>query len=170
MELESYIRDVPDFPKEGILFKDITPLLANHKALTEAIDRLHARFADHEIDCVVGIESRGFLFGVPLAMRLGCGFAPVRKPNKLPYKTHAEEYDLEYGKDTLEIHADAVNPGDRVLICDDLLATGGTMRASRNLIERIGGKVVACAVLIELGFLDGRKRLEGTQVEALITY
>lgn len=170
MELESFIRDVPDFPKKGIMFKDITPLLADHGALSAAIDRLHARFADHEIDCVIGIESRGFLFGVPLALRLGCGFAPVRKPNKLPYKTHAEEYDLEYGKDTLEIHADAIAPGDRVLICDDLLATGGTMCASRNLIERIGGKVVACAVLIELAFLEGRKRLEDTPVEALIRY
>ncbi len=170
MDLESYIRDVPDFPKPGIVFKDITPLLADHKAVTESVDRMHALFADQGIDRVIGIESRGFLFGVPLAMKLGCGFAPVRKPKKLPYKTRSEEYDLEYGTDVLEIHEDAFERGAKVLIVDDLLATGGTMRATRNLVESIGGKVVGCAVLIELDFLNGRKKLEDTRVEALIHY
>ena len=170
MRLESFIRDVPDFPKPGILFKDITPLLADPKALGVAIQRFHQLFADSHINCVVGIESRGFLFGVPLAMKLGTGFAPVRKPKKLPYKTRAEEYELEYGKDTLEIHEDAFRPGDQVLIVDDLLATGGTMRATRNLVEAIGGKVAGCAVLIELEFLKGRQQMEGTRVESLIRY
>ena len=170
MDLESFIRDVPDFPKPGIVFKDITPILNDPKALKGAVDKMREPWGDAHIDRIIGIESRGFLFGIPLAMQLDVGFAPVRKPKKLPWKTYAEEYDLEYGKDKLEIHADAVNAGDKVLIVDDLLATGGTMRATRNLVEKIGGKVVACAVLIELGFLDGRKRLEGTRVEALINY
>jgi adenine phosphoribosyltransferase len=167
MDLSKYLRDVPDFPKPGILFKDITPLLASPAAMAEAIARL-ARLDVGKVDKVAAIESRGFLFGVPLAMRLGVGFVPIRKPGKLPWKTNRIEYSLEYGSDAVEIHQDAVKPGERVLLVDDLLATGGTMSAACQLVELIGGAVAACAFVVELCFLPGRQRLGSRRVEALI--
>lgn len=167
MDLSKYLRDVPDFPKPGILFKDITPLLASPAAMTEAI----ARFAHLDvgrIDKVAAIESRGFLFGAPLAMKLGVGFVPIRKPGKLPWKTNRIEYVLEYGKDAVEIHQDAVRRGERVLLVDDLLATGGTMGAACQLVESCGGTVAACAFVVELCFLPGRQRLGSHRVESLV--
>lgn len=167
MDLALFLRDVPDFPKPGILFKDITPLLADPRAMATAIDRL-AAFDFGRIDKVAAIESRGFLFGVPLAMRLGKGFVPVRKPGKLPWKTSRVEYVLEYGSDAVEIHQDAVHPGERVLLVDDLLATGGTMAAACELVQSCGGVVAGCAFVVELCFLPGRERLRDQRVEALI--
>jgi len=167
MDLTRYLRDVPDFPKKGILFKDITPLLAEPKAMSAAIDRM-ANLDWGAIDKVAAIESRGFLFGVPLAMQLGCGFVPIRKPGKLPWKTNRVEYVLEYGSDAVEIHQDAVRPGERVLLVDDVLATGGTMGASCTLVESCGAKVVGCCFLVELGFLAGRKKLGAHRVESLV--
>ena len=167
MDLAKFLRDVPDFPKPGILFKDITPLLAAPEAMREAIDRL-AAIDFGRVQKVAAIESRGFLFGVPLAMRLGVGFVPVRKPGKLPWKTNRVEYVLEYGTDAVEIHEDAVLPGERVLLVDDLLATGGTMGAACQLIEACRGIVVGCAFVVELRFLPGRQKLAGHRVEALI--
>lgn len=167
MDLTRYLRDVPDFPKKGILFKDITPLLAEPKAMTEAIDRM-ASLGWGAIDKVAAIESRGFLFGVPLALRLGCGFVPIRKPGKLPWKTNRVEYVLEYGSDAVEIHQDAVQPGERVLLVDDVLATGGTMGASCQLVESCGARVVGCCFLVELAFLDGRRKLGAHRIESLI--
>ncbi len=167
MDLTRYLRDVPDFPKKGILFKDITPLLAEPKAMTATIDRM-ANLGWGAIDKVAAVESRGFLFGVPLAMRLGCGFVPIRKPGKLPWKTNRVEYVLEYGSDAVEIHQDAVQPGERVLLVDDVLATGGTMGASCQLVESCGAKVVGCCFLVELGFLDGRRKLGAHRIESLI--
>lgn len=169
--IESYIRDVPDFPKPGILFKDITPLLQDPNGLRESIDLLAKTVSVHEFDLVCGIESRGFIFGTPLAAKLGKGFIPIRKPGKLPYETASESYELEYGTDSIEIHVDAVRPGcDRVLLVDDLLATGGTMSAAQNLIRRIGGTPVACAFVIELGFLSGRDKLGDLPIHTLIRY
>ncbi|MCD6519291.1 MAG: adenine phosphoribosyltransferase [Anaerolineae bacterium] len=170
MDLASFIRDIPDFPVEGILFKDITPLLQNPQAFREAIDQLAARYKDRAIDQVVAIESRGFIFGAPLAYKLGAGFIPVRKPGKLPAETISVEYTLEYGTNTLEMHKDALKPGDRVLLVDDLLATGGSARAAAKLIEQLGGKVEGIAFLIELEFLHGRSKLEGYDVFSLITF
>ena len=170
MDLASFIRDIPDFPVEGILFKDITPLLQNPQAFREAIDQLAARYKDRAIDQVVAIESRGFIFGAPLAYKLGAGFIPVRKPGKLPAETISVEYTLEYGTNTLEMHKDALKPGDRVLLVDDLLATGGSARAAANLVEQLGGKVEGIAFLIELEFLHGRSKLEGYDVFSLITF
>jgi len=170
VDLASFIRDIPDFPVEGILFKDITPLLQNPQAFREAIDQLAARYKDRAIDQVVAIESRGFIFGAPLAYKLGAGFIPVRKPGKLPAETISVEYTLEYGTNTLEMHKDALKPGDRVLLVDDLLATGGSARAAANLIEQLGGKVEGIAFLIELEFLHGRSKLEGYDVFSLITF
>ncbi|MBX3462692.1 MAG: adenine phosphoribosyltransferase [Planctomycetes bacterium] len=167
MDLALFLRDVPDFPKPGILFKDITPLLADAQAMATAIGRL-AGFDFGRVDKVAAIESRGFLFGVPLAMRLGKGFVPVRKPGKLPWKTSRVEYVLEYGSDAVEIHQDAVHPGERVLLVDDLLATGGTMAAACELVQSCGGVVAGCAFVVELCFLPGRERLRGQRVEALI--
>jgi len=167
MDLAQYLRDVPDFPKPGILFKDITPLLADPAALAASVDQM-AAFAWGEITRVVGIESRGFIFGVPLALKLGLGFTPVRKPGKLPWKTYSQEYSLEYGTDRLEIHQDGVHRGERVLIVDDLLATGGTMAATCDLVEATGGTVVGCVALIELEFLEGRKRLGDRRFEAIV--
>jgi adenine phosphoribosyltransferase len=167
MDLTKYLRDVPDFPKPGILFKDITPLLASPAAMKEAIVRL-AKFDVGRVDKVAAIESRGFLFGVPLAMHLGVGFVPIRKPGKLPWKTNRVEYVLEYGKDAVEIHQDAVRPGEQVLLVDDLLATGGTMGAACHLVESCGGAVAACAFVVELAFLNGRKRLGARRIESLI--
>ncbi len=170
MELEHYIRDVPDFPKPGIVFKDITPLLADPAALAGSIRLMGERVSDLDFDQVVGIESRGFLFGVPLALQHNKGFTPIRKPNKLPYKTRAVDYDLEYGSDRLEIHEDGVHPGSRVILVDDLLATGGTMAAACTLVENLGARVVACIFLVELGFLKGRDKLPGQRLEALIEF
>jgi len=166
--IQSYIRDVPDFPKKGILFKDITPLLANPKGLKEAIADMASAVEPKSFDLVCGIESRGFIFGTALAHHLGKGFIPIRKPGKLPWKTASESYQLEYGTDKIEIHIDAVKPGQGVLMVDDLLATGGTMEAALKLVRRIGGKPVACSFAIELGFLDGRARLGDIPVHALM--
>ena len=170
MDLKSYIRDVPDFPKPGILFKDITPLLKEPVALKMAADALVEGLADKGIDKVVGMESRGFLFGPMLAERLGAGFVPIRKPGKLPYKTLNESYDLEYGTDTLEIHVDGIEKGDKVLIHDDVLATGCTALAATKLVENLGGVVVQFNFWIELSFLNGREKLTPFQVKSLMTY
>lgn len=168
--IEQYIRDVPDFPKEGIVFKDITPLLQSADGLAETIDLMAAVVDSGDFDLVCGIESRGFIFGTALAYKLEKGFIPIRKPKKLPWKTASEEYDLEYGKDTIEIHVDAVQPGQRVLLVDDLLATGGTMAAALKLIRQLGAEPVACAFVIELGFLEGRSKLGEVPIHSLITY
>ena len=168
-DLKRHIRDVPDFPKPGIVFKDITPLLSDAGAFRAAIDALIAPYRGR-VDLVLGIESRGFIVGSAAAYALGTGIAVVRKPGKLPYRTHRADYALEYGTDGLEIHHDAVGNGHRVLLVDDLLATGGTARAAIELVERCGGQVVACAFLIELAFLQGRARLGGHEVHALIAY
>lgn len=167
MDLAKFLRDVPDFPKPGILFKDITPMLASPAAMRAAIDQLAALDLG-AIDKIAAVESRGFLFGVPLAMKLGKGFVPVRKPGKLPWKTNRVEYVLEYGTDAVEIHVDAIQPGERVLVVDDLLATGGTMGAACKLVETCGGIVAATAFVVELRFLQGRQRLAPHRVEALI--
>ena len=158
--IENYIRDVPDFPKAGILFKDITPLLQSPEGLRASIQGLADAVDPGTYDLVVGIESRGFIFGTALAHHLGKGFVPIRKPGKLPWKTASESYVLEYGTDTIEIHVDAFEPGPRTLIVDDLLATGGTAEAALKLVRRVGGEPVACAFVIELGFLGGAAKLD----------
>jgi adenine phosphoribosyltransferase len=170
MELKSLIRDVPNFPKEGIVFKDITTLLKNPEGFQNALERLYLLSKDKGIQKVVGIESRGFILGGALAAKLGVGFVPIRKPGKLPAETLSETYSLEYGEDTIEIHKDAIAPGENVLLHDDLLATGGTMKAAANLVEQLGGKVVQISFLIELDFLKGRRLLEDYEVHALIHY
>ena len=170
MNLNDHIRDIPDFPKPGILFKDITPLLGNAAAFAKAGEALFQLVGDISVDMVVGIESRGFFFGSLLAERLNTGFVPVRKPGKLPYKTVSQTYSLEYGTDMLEIHEDAIKPGDKVLLHDDVLATGGTAQAVVTLIERMGGVVVQCNFLMELSFLKGRERLKGQDVQAVLNY
>ncbi len=170
MDLAKLIRDVPDFPIKGILFKDVTTLLKDAQAFRQAIDDLYQRYAGQKIDQVVAIESRGFAFGAPLAYKLGAGFVPVRKPGKLPAKTISVEYSLEYGTNVLEMHVDAIEPGQRVLIVDDLLATGGSAKAAAELVERLGGQVVGIAFLIELEFLQGVKKLEGYDVFSLIRF
>ena len=168
--IRSSIRDVPDFPQPGITFKDITPVLASAGLLREINQRLADLHRDLDIEVVAGIESRGFLFGTPLAIMLGAGFAPIRKPGKLPWQTLRVDYALEYGEDSLEAHADAVHPGQRVLIIDDLLATGGTASGAIDLIRRLGGEVVAASFVVELAFLNGRSRLDGVPVSTLVTY
>jgi adenine phosphoribosyltransferase len=168
-DIDRYIRDIPDFPKPGIVFKDITPLLADRAALRRTVDRLADGFAG-TIDTVLGIESRGFIVGAAVAYALGVGLALVRKPGKLPFHTYAAHYELEYGKDTLEIHRDAVGRGHRVLLVDDLLATGGTARAAIDLVERCGGQVVGCAFIIELSFLGGRRRIGDHPIRSLVAY
>ena len=168
MDLARYLRDVPDFPKPGILFKDISPLLGDAEALRTAIARL-AGIQWGKVDKVAAIESRGFLFGAPLAIELGVGFGPIRKPGKLPWRTNRVEYVLEYGSDAVEMHADALKSGTRVLLVDDVLATGGTMAAAAKLVETAGGIVVGCAFVLELGFLKGRGRLQPRRVEALVS-
>ena len=165
-----YIRDIPDFPKPGILFKDITPLLGHPAAFASTVDRLAEHFADHKVDAVAAAEARGFLFGTPLALRLNVGFIPIRKPGKLPYDKVGLEYALEYGTDRLEVHADALTPGRRILLLDDVLATGGTMVACRDLVRQSGAVVVACAFVIELGFLKGRAKLGDVDIFSLYTY
>lgn len=170
MDLKNCIRDIPDFPKPGILFKDITPLLANPEAFREVIELWASRYGSKRLNAVVAMESRGFIFAAPLALRLGIPFVPVRKPGKLPYKTIRETYQLEYGSDSLEIHEDALRPGDRVLVVDDVLATGGTAAAVTRLVERVGGKVEEAAFLMELGFLHGRDKLKSIPVHSIIQY
>lgn len=170
LDLKSFIRDVPDFPKPGILFRDITPLLSAPEAFGEAINQFSQRYKSSKIDAVVAVESRGFIFGAPLAIRLGAKFVPVRKPGKLPYQTLSHSYDLEYGSDTLEIHSDALQPGQRVLLVDDLLATGGTVQACIKLLEHFSIEVVECAVCINLTFLNGAQRLDPLPVFSLLEY
>ncbi|TMK67155.1 MAG: adenine phosphoribosyltransferase, partial [Actinobacteria bacterium] len=164
------VRDVPDFPQAGIVFKDITPLLADEIAFSSVIDLIVVHFGRGNVDKVVGIEARGFILASPVAYHFGAGFVPVRKKDKLPWETESEEYELEYGTATLEIHRDGVDAGERVLIVDDVLATGGTARATARLVERVGGKVVGIAFLIELGFLKGRQQLDGYDLFTLISY
>ena len=169
--VDSFIRDVPDFPKEGILFKDITPLLQSPEGLSQAIDGLVAAVDPSTYDIVCGIESRGFIFGTALAHKVGKGFVPIRKPGKLPWKTESESYQLEYGSDTIEIHTDAAEKGKRFLMVDDLLATGGTMKASCELVQRTGADIAGITVLIELNFLHGREQLEGFgEVHSVLKY
>jgi adenine phosphoribosyltransferase len=170
VDLAARVRDIADFPSAGIVFKDITPLLADPEALDAAIQGLAEPVRDLEIDCVIGAEARGFLLGTALAHALGAGFVLARKPGKLPYDTVRAEYLLEYGTDALEVHTDAVARGARVLVHDDLLATGGTASALCDLVDQLGGEVVACSFLIELAFLNGRERLAGRDVHALLRY
>ncbi|MGE3913095.1 MAG: adenine phosphoribosyltransferase [Chloroflexota bacterium] len=170
IDLSSRIRDVPDFPQKGIVFKDITTLLKDGPSFKESIDQITHRVHPWGVDLVVGMESRGFIFAAPIAYNLGVGFAPVRKLGKLPSETISAEYALEYGTNTLEVHVDAIQEGQRVLIVDDLLATGGTVGATIDLVERLGGEVAGTAFLVELTFLDGRQRLEGYRVTTLVTY
>jgi len=170
MEFEKLIRDVPDFPKKGIIFKDITTLLQNGDAFRQAMNQIMKPYLEAAIDKVVGIDARGFIIGGILAYKLGCGFVPARKPGKLPAQTIREEYDLEYGSNALEIHRDGIKKGERVLIVDDLLATGGTALAAAKLVQKLGGEVVAIQFLIELGFLHGREKLQPYTLRSLITY
>lgn len=171
MDLNALIRDVPDWPKPGIVFKDITPLLRDPSGLAMAVELMASPWRGKGVDLVCGAESRGFIFGTAIAQALSAGFVPIRKPNKLPSETHAISYDLEYGTDTLEVHADAVGGGQKVLMVDDLLATGGTMKASCDLVKKMGGDIVGISVLIELGFLPGRALVgEHGSVHAVLTY
>ncbi len=168
--LKDHIKDLVDFPQAGVTFRDITPLLADPKALQFAIERLASPFHDDGIDKVVAVEARGFIFGVAVANTLGVGFVPVRKPGKLPRAVHVERYELEYGTDALEIHQDALTAGERVLVVDDVLATGGTASATMALIEQLGAEVAALSFLIDLTFLDGRSRLSGQNIHAVLEY
>jgi adenine phosphoribosyltransferase len=170
VDFKQYIRVIPDFPQPGIRFKDITTLLQNPVAYKAAIDALAEMVKDKQIDLIAGPEARGFVVGAPLAIKLGVGFVPIRKSGKLPGETVEAAYDLEYGKDKLAIHKDAIRPGQKVLIADDLLATGGTISTTINLIEQLGGEIAGAAFLIELGYLDGRSKLNGVDVNSLITY
>ena len=170
MILQDYIRDIPDFPKAGILFKDITPLLAEPTAFKEAIRQLAERFRDSSASKILGAEARGFLFGAALACEMDLGFVPIRKPGKLPYKTLSSTYDLEYGTDTLCMHEDALQPGEKVLIIDDVLATGGTIGGGLQLIDQVGAEVAGIGFLMELSFLNGREKLGGHPTECLITF
>lgn len=169
-ELKRFIRDIPDFPKKGILFRDITPLLKDPDAFKKAVSAICERYRDKGVDLVAGIEARGFIFASAIAYSLGCGIIPVRKPGKLPYRTIREDYQLEYGADAVEIHEDAISPGDKVLVVDDLIATGGTAAATVRLVERLGGDVVGVVFVVELRSLGGRKLLEGYDVLSLIQY
>lgn len=170
MSLKKYVRDIQWFPKEGILFKDITPLLIDPKARKECLEILLATLKDKKIDKVIGVESRGFFFGMLLADALNAGFVPVRKPNKLPYETISASYDLEYGNDNLEIHTDAIQKGERILIHDDVLATGGTAEAVCELVEKLGGEIVQLNFVMELTFLNGRDKIKGYDVFAAMEY
>ena len=164
------IRDIPDFPKKGILFKDITPLLRDARGLADAVEALASHHRDDRVGAIAAVESRGFIFGGALALRLGAGFIPIRRPGKLPHDTLSESYALEYGTDTIEVHRDAIATGDRILIVDDLLATGGTASAATSLVRKLGGEVVGASFLVELTFLGGRARLSGVPVFSLIRY
>ncbi|MFP5319341.1 MAG: adenine phosphoribosyltransferase [Acidimicrobiia bacterium] len=168
--MKERIRDIPDFPKPGIVFKDITPLLADPEAFTAVIDSLSGHFADRRVTKVLGVEARGFIVAAPVAYRFGAGFVPVRKAGKLPWQIEREEYELEYGTDLLEIHQDAVNEGDQVLVVDDVLATGGTAAATCRLVEKLGGTVCGLGFVIELTFLSGRAKLEGRDLMSLVEY
>jgi adenine phosphoribosyltransferase len=170
IELKRYIRSIPDWPVKGILFRDITPLLAEPKAFAASVDALCAGFTDVGIKYVAAVEARGFIFGAAVAAKLGAGFVPIRKKGKLPFKTESVTYDLEYGTDTLQVHSDAVVEGAKVLMLDDLLATGGTMSAACKLIEKIGGQIVGITSLIELTDLLGREKLEGYNINTVLTY
>lgn len=170
MDLKPYIRDIPDFPQKGIMFKDICPLLQQPQAFRYAIDELARQYRGRGAEVVVGIESRGFIFGAALAYKLGAAFVPVRKVGKLPSEVIREEYSLEYGSNTVEMHRDGIAPGQQVIMVDDLLATGGTMAAAVNLVERLGGKVISLAFLVELTVLEGRKALPGREILALLQY
>lgn len=169
-ELRLHIRNVPDFPKKGIVFRDITPLLKNPDAFRKAMETFYTKYKEIQIDKVLSVESRGFIFGSILAYRLGVGFIPIRKPKKLPAEVIREEYQLEYGTDALEIHTDAIQPGDRILVVDDLLATGGTALATCKLAERLGGTIAGIAFLVELTFLNGRKKLEKYDIFSILKY
>lgn len=168
--MQEFIRSIPDYPNPGVTFRDITPLLGDGPAFNEAISKIAERFVDSNIQRVIGVEARGFILGAPIAVALGAGFVPVRKAGKLPWAVVREEYDLEYGSDKLEIHRDAIHPGERILVVDDVLATGGTAAATCRLVSALGGDIVALAVLIELPFLEGRAKLDGITVESLFTY
>lgn len=170
IDLKKYIRSIPDWPKEGILFRDITPLLADSEALLAAVDALCSGFADAGVEYVAAVEARGFIFGSAVAEKLGAGFVPIRKKGKLPFETQSITYDLEYGTDTLEVHTDAVRKGSNVLMVDDLLATGGTMAAACQLIEKTGGTIIGISFLIELCDLDGRKKLKGYSIKSVLVY
>jgi len=170
MGLQKYIRDIQDFPKPGIVFKDITPLLMSPQAREETLEVLLSTLQEQKNDKVIGVESRGFFFGILLAERLNAGFIPVRKPHKLPFETVSASYDLEYGSDTLEMHIDAIQKGDRIVIHDDVLATGGTAKAVCELVERLGGEIVQCNFLMELTFLNGRSKLGNNPIFAAMTY
>ncbi len=169
-KLRELIRDIPDFPKPGIVFKDITPLLAHPAGLSLAVEYLTQPFRAQHVDVVVGAESRGFIFGTAIARNLSAGFVPIRKPGRLPGETISEEYELEYGTDRMEIHRDAISPGARVLIVDDLLATGGTIAACCRLVSALGGEIVGLAVLIELMFLNGREKVADYPVHSILTF
>ncbi len=168
--LAALVRDIPDFPRPGITFKDLTPLLADAAAFRSAVDGIADRFEGAGVDRVLGVEARGFILAAPIAYRFGAGFTPVRKAGKLPWQVEAEEYELEYGTDLLEIHRDAIEPGERVLVVDDVLATGGTAAATIRLVERLGGEVVGLGVVLELAYLGGRSRLPGRDLVSLVSY
>jgi adenine phosphoribosyltransferase len=168
MDIRGLIRDIPDFPKKGIVFKDITPLLSNGDALRQAVDQLSSAFSKTKIDAVCAVEARGFILGACVAYKLGAGFIPIRKPGKLPAECASLSYELEYGTDAVEMHKDAITEGKRILMIDDLLATGGTMRAAAELVTRLGGKVIGIGFLIELAFLNGREKLKPYPVKSLI--
>lgn len=168
--LRARIRDIPDFPRPGVLFKDITPLLADPEAFSAAIDALADYGTGRGVDKVLGVEARGFILAAPVADRLGAGFVPVRKAGKLPWEIEREEYELEYGTDLLEVHRDGVRPGEKVLVVDDVMATGGTAAATARLVERLGGDLIGLSFVIELAFLGGRAKLDGYEVSALLTY
>jgi adenine phosphoribosyltransferase len=170
LDLKQYIRDIPDFPKPGIMFRDITPLLGSAQAFRAAVRRLAAHFRERRVDAVVAAEARGFIFAAPLAIELNASFVPVRKPGKLPFDTHAFHYELEYGTDTLEMHVDGVRRGQRVLIVDDLLATGGTVEACCRLLEQTGAEIVGCAFLISLDDLGGARRIAPHEAFSLVHY
>jgi adenine phosphoribosyltransferase len=169
-EIERIIRNIPDFPKPGIQFKDITPLLADARLFAGSIDLLTEGFKPGSVDAIVGIDARGFIFAAAAAVKLGAGFVPVRKKGKLPYRTHEQEYDLEYGTATVAVHVDALKPGSRVLLIDDLLATGGTAAAAAALVKKLGGEILEISFLIELSFLEGRKKLQDYPVRSLVVY
>lgn len=168
--IKSKIRTVPHWPKEGIMFRDITTLLQDPDGFRQTIDILYKRYKDQKIDKVIGIESRGFIFGAPLAYLLNCGFVPIRKPGKLPAECESEEYTLEYGTDKIEIHKDAIKKGERVVIVDDLIATAGTASAARNLVKKLGGKLVECAFIVELVDLNGRDKLKGENIYSIVEF